>query len=88
MKSKNELKLEWEKRMQPLVGRKIVGVRWLGEDEVEEMVWDCSAVVLVLDDATQLWPSSDDEGNGPGALFIQPSTKAKKAGLPDVAPVI
>ena len=28
-----------------------------------------TVLVLVLDDGTKLYPSQDEEGNGPGALF-------------------
>jgi hypothetical protein len=84
----HQLKSEWTKRLQPLVGRKIRGVRYLTDGETADLGWQQSAVVIELDDATLLFPQADDEGNGPGALFLQPSTTARKAGLPDGAPVI
>ncbi len=51
-----------------LVGRKIVEVRNMTEEEVDgESLHNCTAV-LVLDDGTEIWPQSDDEGNGYGTL--------------------
>ena len=52
-----------------LVGRKIVEVRYLDDEEAEDLGWDDAAIVLVLDDGTRLYPSRDSEGNGPGVLF-------------------
>jgi hypothetical protein len=60
----------------------------MGDRDVEALGWDRSAVMLVLDDGTLLYPSSDDEGNDAGALFIQPSDTLKGLGVPDCAPVI
>lgn len=60
----------WETRIaKALVGRKIVGVRYMGADEAEGLGWHDRSIVLVLDDGTQLFPSQDEEGNGAGALF-------------------
>ena len=54
-----------------LVGRKIVGVRWLSEKECEAMDWHSRPIVLHLDDGTIVFPSMDDEGNDGGVLFGQ-----------------
>lgn len=51
------------------VGRKIVGARYLSQEEADEMGWYSRPVVLQLDDGNILYPSSDDEGNDGGALF-------------------
>jgi hypothetical protein len=42
--------------------------------EAEAEGWDIdlrfkTAPVLVLDDGSKIYPSADEEGNGPGALF-------------------
>lgn len=53
-------------------GRKIVDVRHMTKAEMEREGWDDyrgPATVLVLDNGTILYPSMDEEGNGPGALF-------------------
>lgn len=52
-----------------VVGRKIVGIRWMTQDEMDREGWDNTTVLIELDDGTKLYPSQDDEGNGPGALF-------------------
>lgn len=53
---------------QQLVGRKIVAVRYMPEDEADEYGWDMRGVTILLDDGVLLVPMRDDEGNGPGAL--------------------
>lgn len=76
------MKKQWEKRIaKALVGRKIVEVRYLNDKEVNEHGWHRSALVMLLDDGTYLYPSSDDEGNDAGALFTN------IAGL-DIIPVM
>jgi hypothetical protein len=56
-----------------LEGRRIVKVRPMSRDEAAREGWlfgrHGAAPVLELDDGTVLYPSRDDEGNGPGALF-------------------
>jgi hypothetical protein len=39
--------------------------------EAREMGWHHRPLVLVMDDGTLLFPSSDDAGNDAGALFGQ-----------------
>jgi len=69
-KDKNGYKTEWSVKIgKKLVGRKIVNVRWMDDQEVEDMDWYKSAVVIELDDGTLLFPSRDDEGNDAGSLF-------------------
>jgi hypothetical protein len=68
--SPEALKKQWAARLQPLVGRTIIGVRYMTPQDQEASMWSESAVILILDDGTELYPSADDEGNGPGALFI------------------
>ena len=62
-----------------LVGLRIVGVRAMTDQEREDEGWEGSphhATVLVLSDGTILYPSCDEEGNGPGALFGQSGGEA------------
>jgi len=77
---------EWVAKLKPLVGRTIVGVRYLDDAEAGLLGIDHHPVCLMLDDGALLWPMADDEGNDAGALFIQ--TGAKTAELPDGAPRI
>jgi hypothetical protein len=68
--NKSELRTQWtERAAKELVGRKIVSVRYMSQQEIEASMGGRSGIVLVLDDGTELLPAQDDEGNGPGALF-------------------
>ena len=58
-----------DKVAKQLVGKAIVAVRYLTEEERAELDWFDRSVVIQLDDGTLIWPSRDDEGNGAGALF-------------------
>lgn len=58
-----------EKAANVLLGRKIVRVRYVTEQEMRDLYWHKSAVVMELDNGTLVYPAQDDEGNGPGALF-------------------
>ena len=60
----------WLHNLRPiLVGRTIESIRYLSDSECEDLGWFRSAIALVLDDGTTIWPSADDEGNDAGALF-------------------
>ena len=52
-----------------LLNRKIVDVRYLTIEEMEDLGWYERCVVMILDDGNMIYPSQDDEGNGAGALF-------------------
>lgn len=65
-------KEKWAKEADKyLLGRKIIGTRYLTDEEVEMLGWYNSAIVLILDDGTLIFPSCDDEGNNAGAIFGQ-----------------
>ena len=56
-----------------VIGRKIVDVISLNKKVIEKEGWDNSpynSVCLVLDDGSIIYPSQDEEGNGPGAIFL------------------
>ena len=58
--------------MSDIIGQKIVGVRKMTEREREGEGWSDDpqpTFALVLENGTLLYPSSDEEGNGGGALF-------------------
>ena len=73
-KTNGELKVEWANRIAPhLVGRKIIGVEWQSEEEVDENDWNCSAVKILVQNGKDgnpivLTPMQDDEGNDAGAI--------------------
>lgn len=58
----------------PITGRRITAVRPMTSAELTDECWatnrrHANPVAIVLDDGTILYASSDEEGNGPGALF-------------------
>jgi len=67
------------------IGRRIVEVRAMSARELEAEGWppDETVPVLVLDNGAILFPSRDEEGNGPGALF---GATARKQGFRVLAP--
>jgi len=68
----------WVKYAQKhLLGKKIVGVRYMTQKEANNVGWYSRCVVFQLDDGTILFPSRDDEGNDAGALFGQDQVGAE-----------
>ena len=56
-----------------LVGRTIMAVRPLGDEELDGLFWGRHGgvpMVLILDDGSAVIPSADPECNGPGHLLI------------------
>ena len=51
-----------------LIGRTIASVRYMNEEEADEMGWDRTPLVIIFGDGTYLFPMSDDEGNDAGAM--------------------
>jgi len=56
---------------QHLIGRRIVSVRYMTKEEADAMGWYKRPLVMVLDNDTVLYLSSDDEGNDGGVMFGQ-----------------
>ena len=52
-----------------LLGKKIVHVRYLTQDEKNNLGWFDRPIVIQLDDGNLIYPAQDEEGNGPGAWF-------------------
>ena len=52
-----------------LVGKRIVGVRYMTQAEADSIMWHSRPLVVALDDGSWFMPSADDEGNDGGALF-------------------
>jgi hypothetical protein len=70
MTKKSEIITRWTKIAQDMLfGKKITGVRYMSDEEAEQLGWDEKCVVIELDDGNIIYPSSDDEGNNAGALF-------------------
>ena len=60
---------DWKAEAAKLVGRKIVDIRYLSDEEKELTGFFHSPPVMVLDNGDLVFPSADDEGNDGGALF-------------------
>jgi hypothetical protein len=52
-----------------LIGRRIILVRYMTQEEADDVGWISRPVVLVLDDGNLIYPAADDEGNDGGALY-------------------
>jgi hypothetical protein len=52
-----------------LKGRRLIAIRPMTRAEQKREFWDRPAMVIVLDDGSLIYPSQDEEGNGPGTLF-------------------
>ena len=61
-----------------LAGKKIVALRKMTKAELKREGWDEETMCLQLDDGSILYPSQDEEGNGPGALLGLWQLAAKK----------
>lgn len=55
--------------VEKLVHRRIVEVRYLTDEEMKMLGWYEKSLAIFLDDGNYFFASSDDEGNGAGALF-------------------
>ena len=58
-----------------LIGRTIVKVRELNNEELDLFGWEQDSrsvpVVYILDNGLGFVPSQDPEGNGPGHIFVE-----------------
>jgi len=52
-----------------LVGKKIMHVRYMNDEELEMMGWDKANLVIFFEDKSHIFASMDDEGNDSGVLF-------------------
>ena len=67
---KKKLMDKWNKISQEvLLGRTIVEVRYLTDEEMEDIGWYSRPICFILDNGTYCTLSSDDEGNDGGVLF-------------------
>ena len=64
-----KIETRWNKKASSiLLGKTITLVRYMNDSEQEDLGWYNKAVVIQLDNGIALFPTQDDEGNGPGAL--------------------
>ena len=70
VKDYEDTKKRWtDKASKFLVGKKIVHVRYMKEQELEDMGWYKSNLVIFFDDDSYMFASADDEGNESGVLY-------------------
>lgn len=53
-----------------LVGRKIIQIRRMTKDEMDNFGWYSNPVIIRLDNGASLIPMRDDEGNDGGAMEL------------------
>ena len=54
-----------------LKGKTIKNVTWLGDKDMENLMWYKKPVVITFTDGSVLIPQSDDEGNDGGSMYYQ-----------------
>jgi len=70
MKQTKELETFWNKKAREvLLGKTIVSVNYMTQEDAQEMHWYKRPIVFKLSDGTLCYLSADDEGNDGGALF-------------------
>jgi hypothetical protein len=70
LKTKSEVQNYWTKKSKDVLqGRTIVEVRYLNDEEMEDIGWSSRPICFILDDGTYCTLSCDDEGNDGGVLF-------------------
>lgn len=52
-----------------LLNKKIIAVRYVHQDEADDMDWSSRPIAFMLEGGTWIFASMDDEGNDGGALF-------------------
>lgn len=69
-KTTTEVHNHWTKKSKEVLeGRTIVEVRYLNDDEMEQLGWYKRPVCFILDNGEYCVVSCDDEGNDGGSLF-------------------
>jgi hypothetical protein len=70
MRAPQKIEKKWQSAATKLlVGKKITSVSYMHPQDVSDMDWSRAPIVITLDDGTSIYPSQDDEGNGPGSIF-------------------
>jgi len=76
-----ELTTRWTKKAESvLLGRQIVRVEYMGQDECDDYMWHKRPITFILDNGTRVIAMCDDEGNDGGVLTCL--TKNKEEVLP------
>ena len=67
----NQIKDSCTKLAEQLVGKTIKKVRYMTEQEADNLYWTKRPLVIQFTDGTFLIPQADDEANNGGALWYQ-----------------
>ena len=65
-----------------LLGKKVVEIRYMTEEECTYFCWDKAGIVIIFEDGSYILPQSDNEGNNGGALSL--STPARETIVPTI----
>ena len=85
---RKEIEARWNREAaECLLGRTVVEARYMTEAEAENYCWDDRPVLIKFDNGLVLIPSSDDEGNNGGALFLEWGGDDQRAGS-EILPVL
>lgn len=61
---------EWTSKISKLlIGRKIIKVEYMNENEMNEQGWYKRPLCIKLDNGIWLTPTQDDEGNDGGSIY-------------------
>jgi len=72
---KENLNDKWTKFAEKqLLGKKIIKVDYLSDDEAKDSMWYNKPVIFQLDNGAWVYPMRDDEGNDGGALVVGKET--------------
>ena len=70
MTKKRDLTKKWtEFAKKRLVGKEIVAVEYLTDQEIENIGWYYRPLAFKLSDGSWVYPQCDDEGNDGGVLY-------------------
>ena len=76
----------WEQKAQELLmGKRIIGVKYMSTDEANESMWGNRPICILLNDGTWIIPQRDDEGNDGGSLYV---SHPRNSGDDEILPVI
>lgn len=62
-------KIWTEKAKALLLNKRIVNVKYLSQEEADDLGWSSRSVAFQTQDGNWFFPSRDDEGNDGGSLF-------------------
>lgn len=68
-KNENSIVESWQSRIiKALIGKTIVDTRYLTGNEMNALGWSNRSLVIIFQDGSFIYPTSDDEANDAGAI--------------------